>query len=78
MSKKIQNVVTQVTTGIDWKVRLRHKTFWISLVSALVLLFQQLGIQFFPENTMDITNTILTIFTILGVINNPTTNGLTD
>lgn len=63
---------------MNWSARLRNKTFWLSLVSAILLLTQQLGLNVFPENMLEITNTILLIFTILGVIIDPTTEGITD
>lgn len=63
---------------MDFKSRLRNKAFWISLVSAILLLSQQLGLHIFPDNIMDITNTILTICTILGIIVDPTTDGILD
>lgn len=63
---------------MNWNARLRNKTFWLSLVSAILLLTQQLGLNVFPENMLEITNTILLIFTILGVIIDPTTEGITD
>lgn len=64
--------------NINWNVRLRNKAFWLSLVSAIILLAQQLGLTFVPDNALEITNTILLIMTILGVIVDPTTDGLTD
>lgn len=63
---------------MNWKARLRNKTFWVALTSAIVLLTQQLGLNFFPENIGEIMNTVLLIFTILGVIVDPTTSGISD
>lgn len=63
---------------MNWKARLRNKTFWVALISAVVLLTQQLGLNIFPENIGEITNTLLLIFTILGVIVDPTTSGISD
>ena len=63
---------------MDWKTRFKNKTFWVALASAIVLLTQQLGLEIFPENIMDIVNTVLMIFVILGVVVNPTTDGITD
>lgn len=63
---------------MNWKVRLRHKEFWIALTSAIVLLTQQLGFDIFPENIAEIINTVLLIFTIVGVVIDPTTKGLLD
>ncbi len=64
---------------MDWKARLRNKTFWLALASAVLLLLQQLGLDYMlPANAMDIVNTILLILTIVGVIIDPTTNGIKD
>ena len=63
---------------MNWKSRIRNKTFWVALTSAIVLLTQQLGLNFFPENIGEIMNTVLLIFTILGVIVDPTTSGISD
>ena len=63
---------------MDWKTRLRNKYFWVSLASAVVLLTQQLGLNIFPNNIAEIVNTILLIFTILGVVIDPSSDGLLD
>ena len=63
---------------MNWQARLTNKTFWVALTSAIVLLTQQLGLNIFPENIGEITNTVLLIFTILGVIVDPTTSGISD
>lgn len=63
---------------MNWKQRFRNKTFLIALISALVLLAQQLGLNIFPENIMDIANTVLYILTLLGIVLDPTTDGITD
>lgn len=63
---------------MDWKARLTHPAFWTGMVSAVVLLTQQLGFNVFPENISDIVNTILVIGTMLGIIVDPTTQGVKD
>lgn len=63
---------------IDWKSRLTNKTFWVAIVSAIVLLTQQLGLNIFPNNWADILNTLLTIFIILGIIVDTSTQGIND
>lgn len=63
---------------MDWKARFRNKTFWLALISAIVLLTQQLGLEVFPDNIMDIANTVLLILVILGVVADPSTQGLLD
>ena len=63
---------------INWKVRLRNKTFWLTLVPLLVLLTQQLGLNWVPENWESIFNTVMEILIVVGIINDPTTSGLSD
>ena len=63
---------------MNWKARLKNKTFWVSLTAAIVLLSQQLGVNIFPKNIADIVNTILLIATILGVIVDPSTDVIKD
>jgi phi LC3 family holin len=63
---------------MDLKARLRNKTFLVSLFSAILLLCQQLGLNIFPENVSDIFNTILVILTVLGIVIDPTTEGIGD
>jgi phi LC3 family holin len=63
---------------INWKVRLRNKTFWLTLVPLLVLLTQQLGLNWVPENWESIFGTIMAILTVVGIINDPTTAGVKD
>lgn len=58
---------------INWSARLRNRTFWVALSSAIVLLCQQLGLDVFPVNVHEIVNTLLLIFTILGVVIDPST-----
>ena len=63
---------------INWAVRLQRKSFWVALIGLLVILSQQLGVKVFPDNVADITNTILAIGVLVGIINDPTTAGLGD
>ena len=63
---------------INWRVRLRNKTFWLTLVPLLVLLTQQIGLNWVPENWESIFGTLMAILTVVGIINDPTTPGITD
>lgn len=65
--------------NINWKSRLTNKTFWVSLISAVVLLIQQLGFKdLIPSNYADIVNSILSILVMLGIIVDPSTSGISD
>ncbi|HFI0467146.1 TPA: phage holin [Streptococcus suis] len=63
---------------INWGVRLRNKTFWWTLVPLIVLLAQQLGFNWVPENWESTFTTIMSILTVVGIINDPTTAGVSD
>ncbi|MGG8343707.1 phage holin [Streptococcus uberis] len=63
---------------INWSLRLQSKYFWVALISLIVLLSQQLGFDIFPKNWEEVLNTVLSILILLGVINDPTTAGISD
>lgn len=63
---------------INWSLRLQSKFFWVALISLIVLLTQQLGFDIFPKNWEEVLNTVLSILILLGVINDPTTSGISD
>ena len=67
-----------INMKFDWQSRIRNKTFWLALSSAIILLTQQLGLDVFPSNITEIINTILLIATILGIVVDPTTEGISD
>ena len=67
--------------NIDWKARLTNKTWWVSIIGALVLLSQQLGLdlsQYIPQNYVDIINTTFSILTLLGITVDTSTSGISD
>lgn len=64
--------------GVDLKARLKNKTFWVAMISAVVLLLQQLGLNIIPSNYADIVNTVLSILTMLGIVVDTSTPGLSD
>ena len=70
---------------INWKVRLKNKTFWITLVPVLVLLIKAIASMLGISIEMDIEGWLLelieAVFILLGVVGivaDPTTTGLTD
>ena len=62
---------------INWKLRLQNKATLLAIASTVILLAQQLGFKL-PDNIADIVNTFLTLLVLLGVINDPTTEGISD
>ena len=71
---------------INWKVRVLNKTFWLTLVPALALLLQTFlavfNIRLELGETIDkllvFINALFGVFIIVGIVNDPTTAGLTD
>lgn len=71
---------------INWKVRLKNKVFWITIIPMILLLIQQVlglfGVSFEIEGLTDslvtIVSTIFSILAIIGIIADPTTDGLSD
>ena len=59
---------------IDLKARLKNKYFWVSLLSLLVILLDQLGIQL-PFDINAIGGTLLSIAVLLGIIVDNGTEG---
>ena len=62
---------------IDLKARLKNKYFWVSLLSLLVILLEQLGIQL-PFDINAIGGTLLAIAVLLGIIVDNGTEGFSD
>lgn len=71
---------------IDWKVRLRNRAFWLALIPAVLLLVQNVAEAFgcplelgdIGDRWMAVVNQLFALLAILGIINDPTTEGLTD
>ena len=62
---------------IDLKARLKNKYFWVSLLSLLVILLDQLGIQL-PFDINAIGGTLLSMTVLLGIIVDNGTEGFSD
>lgn len=71
---------------INWKVRLKNKAFWLSLIPAILLLIQVVAAPFglvldFGElgnQLLAIVNAIFAVLVILGIVEDPTTAGVGD
>lgn len=71
---------------INWQVRLKNKTFWLTAIPAVLLLIAQV-LQLFgvawdysvlSSQLTAIAGTIFAILALLGVVNDPTTDGMRD
>ena len=71
---------------INWKVRLKNKTFWLSAIPALLLLVQTVAALFgftldlgdLGDKLLAVVNAVFAFLCILGVVNDPTTSGVSD
>ena len=71
---------------INWKVRIKNKTFWLSLIPALLLLAQAVAAVFgvsidlsaMGDKLLAVVNALFAVLSILGVVTDPTTAGLSD
>ena len=62
---------------LDIKARLRNKYFWVSMLSLVVLLLDQLGIKL-PIDINEIGGTILSVAVLLGIIVDNGSEGFSD
>ncbi len=71
---------------INWKVRIKNKMFWLALIPALLLLVQSgcavFGIELdfgdLQEKLLTVVNALFAVLVILGIVVDPTTEGLHD
>lgn len=71
---------------INWKVRIKNKSFWLALIPAVLLLIQavaalfgfELELDFLGERLLTVVNALFVVLTILGVVVDPTTQGVGD
>ena len=72
--------------NINWKVRIKNKAFWIAFIPAVLMLIQVVaavfGIQIdlgdMGNKLLDVDNAAFMLLAILGVVTDPTTDGITD
>ena len=71
---------------INWKVRLKNKNFWLSLIPAVLLLIQVVAAPFgykwdfgvLGQQLTAIVNAAFAVLAIVGVVTDPTTEGVSD
>lgn len=71
---------------INWKVRLKNKNFWLSLIPALLLLIQAVAYVFgfgldlseMGDKLLAVVNALFTVLALLGIVTDPTTAGVGD
>ena len=71
---------------INWKVRLLNKNFWLAIVPAVILLLQAILAVFgvtinfgeTGEKLIAVVNAAFVVLAILGIVTDPTTEGVGD
>ena len=71
---------------INWKIRIKNKVFWLALVPAVLLLVQVVAAVFGIDLNLDalgdkllaVVNALFAVLTILGIVTDPTTAGVSD
>ena len=71
---------------INWIVRLKNKTFWLAIIPAVLLLIQavaavvgfQLDFGDLSEKLIAVVNAVFVVLSILGIVVDPTTDGIGD
>ncbi len=72
--------------NINWTVRIKNKTFWVALIPAMLLLVQVIAAVFgytldlggLGNKLLDVVNALFAVLAILGIVTDPTTEGVTD
>ena len=71
---------------INWTVRFKNKSFWLSFIPAVLLLVQVVAALFGFEldlgdignRLLDVVNALFAVLAILGIVTDPTTSGVSD
>ena len=71
---------------INWKVRIKNKSFWLSIIPAVLLLVQAVAALFgyvidlgmIGDKLIVVVNALFVVLSIIGVVNDPTTSGISD
>ena len=72
--------------SINWKVRINNKAFGVAIIPAVLLLVQVVAAVFgitidlgeMGNKLLEVVNAAFGILTILGVVTDPTTQGISD
>lgn len=71
---------------INWKVRIKNKTFWLAIIPAAILLIQAVAAVFgftvdfsdMGNKLIDVVEAVFVVLAIIGVVADPTTAGIGD
>ena len=64
---------------INWKVRVKNKTFWLALMQAVAAVFGlTLDLSEVGDRLLTVVNALFAVLATLGVVTDPTTSGVGD
>lgn len=71
---------------INWLVRVKNKAFWAAIIPAVLLVIQAVASVFgytldfgdLGNKLLAVVNAVFSVLVILGVVTDPTTEGVTD
>lgn len=71
---------------LNWTVRFKNKTFWLSFIPAVLLLIQVVAAVFgytldlggLGDRLLDVVNALFAVLALLGIVADPTTKGVGD
>lgn len=71
---------------INWRVRIKHKAFWLAIIPAMLLLIQTVGAVFgftidlamLGDKLLAVVEALFMVLAIVGIVVDPTTEGVTD
>lgn len=71
---------------INWKVRIKNRNFWLALIPAVLLLVQVVAAVFgytidmgeMGDKLLAVVNAVFAVLAILGIVTDPTTEGVGD
>ena len=71
---------------INWRVRIKNRNFWITLIQAILLLVQVIAAVFnytldlgqLGTKLLEVVNALFAVLAILGIVTDPTTAGIRD
>ena len=75
-----------IINDINWRIRIKNKSFWLAIVPALMLAAQRIsalfGVTFTLSDKQDlllgVINAIFIVLALIGVVSDPTVEGLQD
>lgn len=71
---------------INWTVRIKNRNFWLAVIPAVLLLVQTVAAVFgysldlgeIGNRLIAVVNAVFGVLVVLGVVNDPTTAGISD